>query len=109
MRIEFLPAAAKELTEASEHYEAQLPELGGAFLIEVERRCALLVDLPSLGEKLDSIHRRLPLRAFLGAIVFRHDEDVVRVVAIAHRRRRPRYWARVQDRVAVYVFSRDAA
>lgn len=102
MKVEFLPAAARELIEASEHYEGQLSGLGSAFAAEVERRCALLVELTSIGEKLDSIHRRLPLRRFPYAIIFRHDEHVIRVVAIAHRRRKPRYWARVQDDVVTY-------
>ena len=54
MKVEFFPAAEQELTEASEHYEAQLQGLGNDFLLEVERLSAVLIELPSLGEKLDS-------------------------------------------------------
>jgi toxin ParE1/3/4 len=69
------------------------------FILEVERLSAILIELPSLGEKLDSIHRRLPLRRFPYVLIFRRDEGIIRVVAVAHRRRRPRYWKpRVQDR-----------
>lgn len=99
MKVEFFPAAKQELIEASEHYEAQLQGLGNEFLLEVERVSAVLVELPSLGEKLDSIHRRLPLQRFPYALIFRRDADVIRVVAVAHRRRRPGYWSpRVQER-----------
>jgi plasmid stabilization system protein ParE len=99
MKVEFFPAAEQELIEASEHYEAQLQGLGNEFLLEVERVSAVLVELPSLGEKLDSIHRRLPLQRFPYALIFRRDADVIRVVAVAHRRRRPGYWSpRVQER-----------
>ena len=99
MKVEFFPAAEQELTEATEHYEVQLQGLGNDFLLEVERICAVLVELPSLGEKLDSIHRRLPLRRYPYALIFRCDQDTIRVVAVAHRRRKPGYWSpRVQER-----------
>ena len=72
---------------------------GSDFLLEVERLTSVLVELPSLGEKLDPIHRRIPLRRFPYALIFRRDGEVIRVIAVAHRRRRPRYWKpRVQDR-----------
>jgi len=99
MKVEFFPAAEQELIEASEHYEAQLQGLGNEFLLEVEQVSAVLVELVSLGEKLDSIHRRLPLRRFPYALIFRRDAEIIRVVAVAHRRRRPGYWSpRVQER-----------
>ena len=99
MKVEFFPAAATELLEAAKEYEALLSGLGNDFLVEVERLTSVLVELPSLGENLDSIHRRIPLRRFPYALIFRRDGEVIRVVAVAHRRRRPRYWKpRVQDR-----------
>jgi hypothetical protein len=61
MRVEFFPAAEEELVEAADYYEAQRHGLGSDFLLEVERICAVLVELPALGEKLDLIHRRLPI------------------------------------------------
>ena len=99
MRIEFFPAAEQELLEAAEHYEDRLLGLGGDFILEVERLSSVLIELPHLGEKLDQIHGRIPLRRFPYALIFRLDGDVIRIVAVAHRRRRPRYWApRVQER-----------
>jgi toxin ParE1/3/4 len=99
MKVEFFPAAELELTEAAEEYEAKFQGLGNEFLLEVERISSVLLELPSLGEKLDPIHRRMPLRRFPYALIFRHDRNVIRIVAVAHRRRRPRYWQpRVQDR-----------
>ncbi|HKE96339.1 MAG TPA: type II toxin-antitoxin system RelE/ParE family toxin [Povalibacter sp.] len=99
MKVEFFPAAEQELTEATEQYERQFPGLGNDFLLELERLATLLLELPSLGEKLDSIHRRLPMQRFPYALIYRRDADAILIVAIAHRRRRPDYWApRVQDR-----------
>jgi plasmid stabilization system protein ParE len=62
------------------------------FVAEVHRVANLLVEHQALGPKLDSRHRRLPLRRFPYALIYRVDSDAVRIVAVAHRRRRPNYW-----------------
>jgi toxin ParE1/3/4 len=99
MRVEFFPAAEQELLDAAAEYEVRLSGLGRDFILEIERLSSVLIQLPSLGEKLDPIHRRIPLRRFPYALIFRRDGEVIRIVAVAHRRRRPRYWSpRVQDR-----------
>lgn len=99
MKVEFFPAAANELAEAVDLYESDVRGLGRELMLEVQRVIAVLIELPALGEKLDEIHRRIPLRRFPYALIFRHDATVIRVVSVAHRRRRPRYWApRVHDR-----------
>lgn len=64
MKVEFFPAAEQELVEAAENYEAKIRGLGSDFIQEVERVSGVLAELPSLGEKLDTIHRRIPLRRF---------------------------------------------
>jgi hypothetical protein len=74
MKLEFFPAAEQELLEAAKEYEGYLSGLGSDFLLEVERLASVLVVLPSLGEKLDPIHRRIPLRSFPYALIFRRDE-----------------------------------
>lgn len=99
MKIEFFADAEQELIDAAEDYESKAPGLGSRFIVEVERTAAVLMELPSLGENLDRIHRRVPLRRFPYALIFRHDGETIRIVAVAHRRRRPRYWkSRVQER-----------
>jgi len=99
MKLEFFPAAERELMEAADYYESKLHGLGVEFVRELERVATVLMELPSLGERLDPIHRRVPLQRFPYAIVFRVDGEIVHVVAVAHRRRKPQYWnPRVQDR-----------
>lgn len=103
MKVEFFPDAADELMDAAAIYESDVRGLGHEFMLEVERVIGVLAKLPSLGEMLDETHRRIPLRRFPYALIFRHDTNVIRVVAVAHRRRRPRYWApRVHDRGNVW-------
>lgn len=99
MKVGFFRSAAEELIEAAESYESDVRGLGIEFMLEVERVIDVLIELPSLGQKLDQLHRRLPLRRFPYALILRREEGIIRIVAVAHRRRRPRYWAgRVHDR-----------
>lgn len=99
MKVEFLPPAADELIDAADLYESDVRGLGREFMSEVERVIGVLIEFPVLGAKHDEIHRRIPLRRFPYALIYRCDPNVIRVVAVAHRRRRPRYWApRVHER-----------
>lgn len=98
MRIEFTDAAEEDLIEAAEYYEARVRGLGHEFAAEVQRVATVLLERPTLGEKVDRMHRRVSLKRFPYALVVRFDIEVILVVAVAHRRRRARYWSfRVQD------------
>jgi hypothetical protein len=90
---EFHPAAEEELTSAILSYEERVLGLGADLAVEVRRLTALLCESPRIGERLDDRHRRFPLQRFPFAVVFRMDGDRLRIVALAHRRRRPGYWA----------------
>lgn len=98
MNLEFFPEAEFELVQASTFYERRLRGLGEDLVAEVERVTDVLLHHFSLGETLDSIHRRVLLNRFPYALIYRGDGEVIRVVAIAHSRRRPSYWhSRVQE------------
>jgi toxin ParE1/3/4 len=102
VKDEFLPAAEDELFEVSGQYESRLKSLGFEFIAEAERVVARLADFHLLGERIDPRHRRIPLQRFPYALIYRVDTDAIRVVAVAHHRRRPRYWRpRVQDASAM--------
>jgi len=92
VRATFHPAAAQELTAAAQGYEQRAAGLGREFNAEAKRAAALLCQTPLIGEPLDPTHRRFPLRRFPFALIFRVDGDALRIVAVAHRRRRPNYW-----------------
>ena len=92
MKPEFHPAAAEELTAAVQIYEDQATGLGADLNAEVRRLTNLLCSTPRIGERLDSMHRRFPLQRFPFGLVFRVDGELLRIIAVAHRRRRPGYW-----------------
>lgn len=64
MKLEFFPAAQQEFEEAAGWYESRMPGLGAEFAEEIERIAKRLLELHSLGEKLDETHRRISLRRF---------------------------------------------
>lgn len=94
MTPEFHPAAQEELAAAVRTGDMRAAGLGLELLRETQRVVALLCDLPDIGEPLDERYRRFPLQRFPCGVVCRVDESRICIVAFAHRRQRPRYWAR---------------
>jgi toxin ParE1/3/4 len=87
------PEADRELTEAAVYYAREAgTEVGLAFILEYERALTVLCANPLLGAVWRNGRRRFPLRKFPVSIVYYVREDQVRVVALAHHRRRPGYW-----------------
>ena len=91
MKPEFHPAAEQELAAAVNLGEQRSAGLGAERLMEAERIAGLLGEAPNIGEPLDARHRRFPMRRFPFAFIYRIDGDVLRIVAVAHRRQRPGY------------------
>lgn len=90
------PAASEELDAAGEWYDAQRPGLNLELLDAVEEAIALIVEQPVAWQR-DSVVagreiRRFVMRRFPFSIVYYVVDDLVRIVAIAHAKRRPGYW-----------------
>ena len=92
MTPEFHPAAQEELAAAVKSGEERAAGLGRELLQEVRRVVGMLCGAPEIGKPLGTLYRRFPLRRFPFALVFRIDGERLRIIAMAHRRRRPGYW-----------------
>jgi toxin ParE1/3/4 len=90
----FHRAAERELAAAIEIGEERGRGLGQELLEEVERTVALLCQFPEVGESLDGQRRRFSLKRFPFGVIYRVEADTLRILALAHRRQRPRYWSR---------------
>ena len=78
---------------AAAHYAAQGAPLTQDFGAEVERVVALVAERPDAGAPTSGGRRRWLLTRFPYAVVYRLAVDgSVRVLAVAHHRRRPGYW-----------------
>lgn len=92
------PEAAEEAQEAARWYERQ-GGVGGAFLDAVAATLDEVRQWPRSGALVDGATpsgrvRRIPLRRFPYHLVYAiDDDDIVHVLAVAHDRREPAYWA----------------
>jgi plasmid stabilization system protein ParE len=92
---EFHPDAEAELEQAIAFYEQRAEGLGADFLAAAEEAVRRAVEWPSAGTPLEAGRRRVYLRRFPYAVVYRVlSESRIRVLAVADLRRRPRYWRR---------------
>lgn len=96
--IQFEPEAAAELAEAALWYDEQHPGLGGTFLAAVESTLLTIDQWPDAAPLVaqlpaDLAVRHAAVRRFPYRVAFLMHEDAIRVLAVAHTRRRPRYWA----------------
>ena len=86
--------ADRELTEGALFYAREgNAEVALAFIAEYERVLELLCIHPELGAPWRNGRRRFPVRKFPYSIVYYIRGEEVRVVALAHHRRKPGYWA----------------
>ena len=92
--VRFLGAARAELRRAVDRYDTQVSGLGDELLAEVEHSLHRIAASPESGSPHLSGTRRMLVRRFPYAVIYRSDEQEVIVVAVAHHRRRPGYWIR---------------
>ena len=88
------PEADRELFDSSVFYAGEAnAEVGLVFILEYERALTLLCASPHLGTLWKNGRRRFPLRKFPYSIIYYTSGDALRVIALAHHRRRPSYWS----------------
>ena len=94
MKLVIVPQALAELDEAAARYARSASvELGLAFVAEFERVVRLIVVNPRIGPVFRSTRRRYLLRRFPYSVIYQISTEELRVVAVAHHRRRPGDWA----------------
>jgi toxin ParE1/3/4 len=92
MAVEFHSAADEELNAAATFYEQRREGLGQELADEVQSTCDLLAEYPTIGRKIDQIHRAIPLRRFPFSLFYRVQGSLIHIIAVAHDRKRPGYW-----------------
>jgi toxin ParE1/3/4 len=88
----FHPLAEQELLDAVSYYEEQETGLGLEYLGEVEHAVNFLMRYPEAGSKVRGSIRRLTLPKFPYSLLYRMTEEQIRVLAVAHHKRKPQYW-----------------
>jgi plasmid stabilization system protein ParE len=96
-RARFFPAARREFLAEVRYYNAEQPGLGLRFSKAVEDCLTRALAFPRTGSPGPAGTRRMFLKDFPFAVVYRRDRDELIVFALAHHRRAPGYWqARVK-------------
>jgi toxin ParE1/3/4 len=93
VKISLSVQAELELVEGAAYYAREAnADIANEFVSEFERSAKLLADFPKLGATWRGRIRRLPLRRFPYSIVYCLSDSEVRILAVAHQRRRPGFW-----------------
>jgi toxin ParE1/3/4 len=93
-QVVFHPLAEQEFIDAAVYYEEQEPGLGGEYLVEVEHAINFIAQYPKSGVTVRGSLRRLVLPKFPYYLLYRVLENAqIRVLAVAHHKRRPQYWS----------------
>lgn len=90
----FLEPAEWELEEAIAYFNRQVQGLGDRFEREVEATVALIAEHPEIGSPITKRVRKFRVRKFKHKVVYVFDGEEIVIVAVAHHKRRPRYWRR---------------
>jgi plasmid stabilization system protein ParE len=86
--------ADAEFVEASRRYDVESNEVGAAFEAEVERGVAWIVEHPEASPVArGQVRRKVLRRPFPYSLFYVIETDRIRVLAVAHHKRRPGYWA----------------
>jgi plasmid stabilization system protein ParE len=93
MRVSFLEAADAEVDAALAWYAERSLLAASGFLHELSKTINRILEAPHRYPKVDRGTRKIRFDRFPYSIYYRvsNDDDVV--IAVAHAKRRPRYWA----------------
>lgn len=92
MRFKFHPAARVELNEAIDYYEERRTGLGWELYEEAQATIQRILDFPSAWPALSKKTRRCLMHRFPYGVIYQIEGDEVRIIAIAHQKKRPGYW-----------------
>lgn len=85
-------AAEAEINEAADFYDAQSPGLGNAFISEIDRTIRSISEFPRAAPVVRGHVRKRVIAKFPYSLVYSVRPDEIRILAVAHHRRRPFYW-----------------
>jgi plasmid stabilization system protein ParE len=92
MKIEFLPPARAELTDAISYYNTQSEGLGYEFAAEVKRTLERIAQYPDAWFKLSKRTRRCRTNRFPHGVIYQIRKETLLVVAVMHLSREPERW-----------------
>ncbi len=91
MKVELHRDALHELSHAVDWYERDYAGRGVRFRVAIERVLERIAAAPNgYAERLGA--RAANVARFPYVVIFSVEDDIIRVLAVAHTKRRPKYW-----------------
>lgn len=90
--FEFHPEAIAEAEAALVWYGQRSERAAQGFFAELEKAIETISKAPRRWPEFEAQCRRYPLARFPYFVVYREDDRLITVIAVAHGRRRPGYW-----------------
>jgi plasmid stabilization system protein ParE len=90
--VRYHPEAEAELKEASTYLDSESPGLGDFFLDDVQDSLDLILFSPEISPVIQANVRQNILRKFPYSLIYTIVSFEIRILAVAHQRRRPFYW-----------------
>ncbi|MBI3582575.1 MAG: type II toxin-antitoxin system RelE/ParE family toxin [Nitrospinae bacterium] len=90
--VSFHEDAEDELNDAADFYNLESPGLGMSFLDDIYTIIEDITMFPEAGPLLKGRVRRRVLRKFPYTVIYSLRETEIRILAVAHQKRRPFYW-----------------
>lgn len=87
-----LPEVYDEMEDARSWYENKVKGLGVRFLDEVDRAMDAILESPDTWPNYSEETQRFLLHRFPFAIIYRHKEVKIQILALMHLKRKPEYW-----------------
>jgi toxin ParE1/3/4 len=91
-RLRFFDEAAEEIEETAAWYAKRSAVARAGFLQEIDRALDVILDAPGRWPSNTDGTRRYVCRTFPYTVIYFIEDEIVFVVAVAHQKRRPRYW-----------------
>jgi plasmid stabilization system protein ParE len=92
MNFEIDPRAAADAQQARMWYRERSVGVARAFIAELDRIIDQIRSLPLAGSPRRPRTRHMLLRRFPYSVIYTVVEDRIRVIAVAHHKRRPSFW-----------------
>lgn len=91
--VDFHELAEKELLDSRDYYDNLIFGLGKKFILEVEHIINRIRNNPLAFPIYFNNYRKAFLRKFPYSIIYKDDGSRVFILAVAHQKRRPKYYA----------------
>lgn len=93
-RARFVAPARREFLRQVAYYNRNEARLGARFTAAVEEAMLRAVAFPLTGSPASKSTRRVFVKGFPFAVVYRPEGEGIVIFAVAHHARRPEYWQR---------------